>query len=993
MIYRFLLYVFIFLLLPNTSTANTIRPVAPTNGMTLRNNMPTLAWEKYKCDSIEVWINNRKAQVLGAHHNAYVPFALSFGKHSWHLVAIKGKQRIKSATSTFIVDDAPLAEMPEKSFLLRNNWYVKSSLEIGRKGSFLSGRKINTDNWAVTTLPATVLTALVRNQVYPNPYVGQNNMRIPDSNDEYNSSYDLLKYSHIKGRNPWKDPYWFRTEFKLPENFTGKQFWLNFSEINYKAEVWLNGKMIADTTEMIGMERKFRFNISNLLSTQKTNILAVAIYPVINPGKPAVEPLLPLSDPGQNMGDGLISTSYTKWDTMGWDWQPAIRDRDMGITEDVYISATNDIEVHDLYVAPNLILPDTTTAYLTVKAELTNHSKAKQSGVAQLKIVYANDTIALRKAYELQPETTMTLNWDYKTDSALIIRNPRLWWPAGYGSQPLYTISIDAKSGNGAMDRLTDLFGIRQVDTYIGKNERVYRINGKEIYLKGGNWVIDMMLNWTASRYEQEILLSKNANLNILRVWGPTGVPPKAMYRAADKQGILMWQDFLNDFWGTHKNTPGYQPEIKLVEKATADIVKKYRNHPSLIIWCGGNEGVNPREDLIVNTVLKKYDNTVSRHYLKQSDGDGLHGGGPYHTIEPADYYTHTKLHGFSSEIGPSGVPVSESMKKFMFNMGKTFLPGRFPLDGEWAYHDANDWPGEDTRKFSSYDNIVRNFYGTPDSVNIQKGVSQYLEMAQLVNYDVYRSAIESINSQLWRNSSGILLWKSNSSWPSITWQLYDWYMQAHAGYYGAKKAAGLINVQLHRHNNTLSVLNLTSDNLKGVQLKAGLYDVHGKEIWSESESVTMGSNCVINSKIKVPTHSEVRFVKLQLSNATSVLADNFYWINDENKFMQLKELAQPELEVSATQIENGIIHRYELVVQNKGGGVAFMFNASLAGQVSEQEILPSYWSDNYISLLPGESKKMIVEIDKRDLTEEVLIIYSLYAGEKVKLNIKKLKQ
>lgn len=979
-----ILFIISFLCI-NAFAQTSFRTVAPANGMTIQNNMPALAWENIKCDSFELWIDNRKVEIIPASRNAYVPFPLSFGKHTWQVVAIQGKTRINSTGSSFTVDDAPLAELPQGAQLLRSGWKVKSSVEVGMNGAQLSKKGMNTKSWAVTSLPATVLTALVRNGIYPNPYTALNNMRIPDSNDAYNKDYDLLKFSHIKGKNPWKNAYWFRNEFVVPETFGKKNLWLNFSEINYKAQVWLNGKLLADTTEIKGMERSFRLKVNNYLKKGALNCLAVAVFPVENPGKPAIEPVMPLSDPGQNMGDGRIATSYTKWDTMGWDWQPAVRDRDMGITEDVYLSATDDIELDKLYVSADISLPDTTNAALTVSVDLKNSAVIPQSGVVTIQISNGKDIITFNEKYTIAANNTKSFTWLPKTTPELNVRNAKLWWPAGYGAQNLYNIQVNTQTESGQSSTIADVFGIRRVDTYIGKNERVYKINGKEIYPKGGNWVIDMMLNWTASRYEREVMLTKNANLNMLRVWGPTGVAPKAFYRAADKHGVMMWQDFLNDFWGTYKNTPGYQPEMKLFENASIQIVEKLRNHPSLVMWCGGNEGVNPREDLLVNSVLKKYDSRDTRHYLKQSDGDGLHGGGPYHTLEPKDYFTHKKLQGFSSEIGPSGIPVLQSMQKFMPETGKSWMPGRFPLDGAWAFHDANDWPGEDSRKFTSYDTMLRSYYGAPDTTNLKAGFADYISKAQVVNYDVYRAAIESINRQLWKNSSGILLWKSNSSWPSITWQVYDWYMQAHAGYYGAKKAAGLLNIQLNRDNNTVSFLNLTPENLQNLTVSATLYDMNTQKAWEKTEVLSAGSNCSVLSDIIVPVSDKVRFLKLTVADkAGKVIADNFYWLQSSNKLSALQQLPETKLVVSASEKSTETGSRYVVNVKNVGATIAFMFNARIAGAVSHQELLPTLWSDNYISLLPGESKVLEAEIRKEDITESPILEYGTFGNTKI---------
>ncbi|MBL7968758.1 MAG: beta galactosidase jelly roll domain-containing protein [Prolixibacteraceae bacterium] len=985
-VYPFLL---IILFAVNSFSQADFKLIAPRNGTTISNNMPNLSWQKTDCQHYEIWMDGIRMDRIPSSQNAYIPFPLSFGKHTWKVVAIGPKGKKQSNSHELIINDAALSDVPAGSFLLREGWKVKSSADVGLNGKQLSVAGVNTKNWANTSIPATVLTALVRNGIYPNPYIGTNNMLIPDISDEYNKQYDLLKYSHIKNKNPWKQPYWFRNEFVVPENFSGKHIWLNFGEINYKAQVWLNGKLVADTSEMIGMERSFRFDINSELKKGTKNVLAVAIWPPNHPGKPAIEPLTPLSDPGQNMGDGQISRDYTKWDTMGWDWQPAIRDRNMGITEDVFLSATDDIELDNVYVTSNLNLPDTTTAEITISANLVNHSVSVQEGVVKIVVKNGSDEIAFEEAYKIAPNSVKEFIWDKSTVKSLRIQNAKLWWPFGYGKQNLYTVSLTATTKTNDFATATETFGIRKVETYIGAKERVYKINGREIYPKGGNWVVDMMLNWNASRYEKEILLTRNANLNMLRVWGPTGVAPKALYEAADKYGILMWQDFLNDFWGTFKNTPGFQPEISLYEKATTGIVKKLRNHPSLVIWCGGNEGMNPREELILS-ILKKYDGRDTRHFLKQSDGDGLHGGGPYHTLEPKDYFTHPKLNGFSSEIGPSGIPPMQSMEKFMPEMGKSWAPGRFPLDGIWAYHDANNWPGNDTRKFTSYDNMLRHYYGAPDTTTALKGVENYLEKCQLINYDVYRASIESINRQLWSNASGILLWKSNSSWPSITWQVYDWYLQANAGFYGAKKAANAVHIQFNRDDQSISFLNLLSKPMNDISISATLYDLKMKQTWSANEKISTGGNCTFLTGITVPENREVQFLKLIARNTSGeILAENFYWLNQANNFRALNELPEPKLEVSAKLLSSESTHNYKVTLKNSGNSLAFMVNLKLVGKDSKQEILPAFWSDNFLCLLPGETKTLEVEIMNDDLVEVPVLEYSTFGSKKENLEIK----
>lgn len=953
----------------------------------LNNNMPELTWKGREGYSYEVWMDGIKMQ-SGLRENWYIPFPLSYGKHQWKVVAVKGESRVSSQSAEFFVEGLALSPLPENALLLRNDWKVLSSLLAGTDGADITKKKQKLNNWKTTSLPATVLSVMVRNGLYPNPYLDTNNMLIPDLSDVFNQKYDLIRYSHIEGKNPWTSPYWYRKSFEIPAGYSGKKIWLTLGEINYRAEVWLNGRQLADTAEVVGMERNFRFDITGIANQKATNVLAIAIYPPDHPGIPADAPLTPLAAPGLNMANGMISKDYTRWDVLGWDWIPAVRDRDMGITEDVYIHASDHIELDKLYVTSDLPLPSKAFADVCISTDVINHSAERKAGSIKALISRKGASIQVEQAFEVEANDTLSILWDHQNMPQLRIRNPELWWPHGYGEPALYELAVEASSG---IERAAEeiRFGIREVETYLGANERVYKVNGEEIYCKGGNWVMDMMLNWTASRYEEEILMSKQANLNMLRVWGPTGAPPTCFYEAADRNGILLWQDFLNDYWGTFKNTPGMSPEKSLFEKASIELVERYRNHPSLIIWCGGNEGPNPREELIINKILPLYDGRDSRHYLKISNGDGLHGGGPYHTLLPEAYLDEAKLSGFSSEIGPSGVPVFESVRKFMSLPGEAWKPGRFPIDGVWAYHDAINFPGSDNRKFTHYDDLIRNLYGAPDST--LAGVQDYLDKCQLLNHDVYRACLEAINSQLWANSSGILFWKSNSAWPSMVWQVYDWYMQAHAGYYGVKKAAAPQYIQFNRGSKKIEVVNASLEVHENTKATAVLLDTDYKQIWEHTVSLNLEKNSVFELGMKVPVPEEVVYLQLVLENESGdLLSENFYWLSEQNDFTSFNDLPEPGLEVSVERDTANEDERiYTIHLSNTGKELALMTRMKLIDPVSGLEILPSYWSDNYLSVLPGDRKSVQVRMNPDNLPEQIAVAckaFNMSSEKEIKL-------
>jgi len=403
-------------------------------------------------------------------------------------------------------------------------------------------------------------------------------------------------------------------------------------------------------------------------------------------------------------------------------------------------------------------------------------------------------------------------------------------------------------------------------------------------------------------------------------------------------------------------------------------VVRRLRNHPSVVIWCGGNEGPNQYENMIMENILPRHDPSGNRHYLKNSLADGLHGSGPYHTIRPVEYFEHKNISGFNSEIGPSGVPVEVSLYEFLPDLGKTWNEGRFPLFSEWGYHDANERGKWDDRKFSFYDTIVREDYGPPISEDAA-GVSDYALKCQLVNYDVYRAAVEAINQDLWTASSGFALWKVNAGWPSLTWQLLDWYQYAHAGYYAVKKACEPLHVQLNRDSLTVSVINSGPDPYKDLSLQAELLDLNNGRVWRKKEKIDSPSNQARESSwtVELPEDSALYMLNLKLKKGGKQLSDNNYWLQRENEFSGLFQMKTARLKTKTRMVE--IDHQYhiEVEIKNRDAYTAFFIHFHVLDGASGEELRPVFWTDNYLTLLPKEKRKLSVQMNT-----------SLFAGDPV---------
>jgi hypothetical protein len=548
------------------------------------------------------------------------------------------------------------------------HWTLQSSAVVTGGGDSLSSPTYTPANyWFPVTVPSTVLTGLVANQVYPNPYIGINNMLIPDASDTFNREYHLEQYSYLPGEpNPWKKPYWYRTSFTVPATDKGRHFQLVFKGINYRAEVWLNSRLIADSAKMVGMFETFDLDVSTAIRAGEKNALAVKIYPLDVPGEPSTPQLKALGDFYPNGGPtGDIGKNVTMLSSVGWDWIPEVRDRNMGIWQPVYLRTTGQVVIdrpHLITDLPNL--PDTGLARLSLDLRLTNNDAGARHGSLEVTIMPENFTgaaIRFTKDLDLDASAQKTVSLTSEAIPALLIHHPRLWWPNGYGQPWLYRIRLRYKDVAGISDDTSFVFGIRTVASAVttvnGWVRRDFFVNGKRIHLVGGAWVPDMMLNRDRLRYDYELRLCRNANVNLVRIWGGGLGETDDFYELADRYGLLVWQDFwiTGDTNGGFKGSADWPLQTSVFVDNVISTIYRIRNHPSLLVWTGGNEG-HARE-VLYNAMR---DNVASldgtRPFIPCSSGfsrapkdwkgswpddkpAGVYSGGPYSWQDDARYY------------------------------------------------------------------------------------------------------------------------------------------------------------------------------------------------------------------------------------------------------------------------------------------------------------------------------------------------------------------
>jgi exo-1,4-beta-D-glucosaminidase len=861
---------------------------------------------------------------------------------------------------------------------LREGWRLQTSVLAKENGDRISRPDFSTEGWYAAVVPTTVLNALVRNSVYPDPYAGLNNMRIPDASDEFNREYGLAKFSHLPdGRNPWADPWWFRRVFTIPKSFREKTLWLTFEGINYRAEIWLDGRKIAGSNEVVGMFGRWTFDITGVAQAGKENVLAVKVFPLDFPGLPA-EPQLKAFGPfGPNGGPtGDIGKNVTMHCSVGWDWMPAVRDRNMGIWQDVIVSATGPVDIRDIQVVTDLPLPDVSSSDVRIKADLLNASDSVQEGVLTLRLKPSGSRkggiALLRKNVRLEPRERLGIAFGPEDHPELRVMGPSLWWPNGLGRPDLYELGLDLEVAGRVSRSKNVVFGIREVSTKAeavdGWDRREFFVNGVKVPIRGAAWVPDMMLNHSPERLRSELRLWKEANLNLVRIWGGGTTPREEFFDYCDEFGLLVWHDFwiTGDCQGTwDKGSPDYPYDAQAFLSNAASVVKKIRNHPSLLVWTAGNEGY-PREEIyrpLRDEILAELDGTrlfiPASGYKTPPEGWGLswpdnkpagtYSGGPYSWVDPKEYYRLVdggKDWLFKNEVGLPSVPVLESLKEFLPEERDPAV--KFPLNHVWGYHDAC----EDNGKYSLYDEAIRKRYGEP------KDLADYALKAQLVNAESYRAIFEAVN-QAAERTAGVMLWKGNPAWPSVVWQLYDWYLRPNAGYYFAKKACEPVHIQFNPVNGSIRIINSTRAETPNLEVKVRIYNRAFKqvrELKAEAAIPALSSREIAPaSQSDFPPEGK-GFVSLQLLNNGKLVADNLYWLSQDGDFSFLSSMPLTVLNASAKREIREGRQMIKIRLSNSGPGPAFFTHLRI-GRKDGKEILPSFWSDNFLSLLPGESR------------------------------------
>ena len=832
---------------------------------------------------------------------------------------------------------------------------LQSSCRVKSAGEHISTPGFSTSGWHATSVPSTVVAALVADKTYPDPYFGLNLRSIPGTTYPIGKNFAELP---MPRDSPFRCSWWYRTEFLVPENYAGRHVSLNFSGINYRANIWINGRKLAAAEDVAGTFRTYEFEITPLLAAGHPNVLAVETFAQTE------------NDLGVN------------WQ----DWNPAPPDKNMGLWSDVFLQASGPVTIRHPEVVTHFPDGSLDHADLTVILELRNVSNAGVTGLLDGSV----DGVNISQTCVLKPGETRTVRFKPDQFPQLRIKNPELWWPAPLGPQNLHDLSLQFTIGNELSDSQKIRFGIREITSELNElGYRLFRVNGKKILIRGGAWAQDMLLRRSPERLDAQLRYVRDMNLNTIRLEGQ--FETEDFFDLADERGILVMPGWVCctywQLWPKWKLS-----DLEIASESLRSQALRLRSHPSVLVWLNASD--EPPPPVVERTyldVLKETDwpnpivSSAAGYPTTVTGNSGMKMTGPYDFVPPSYWLTDLGRYGgawgFNTETSPGpAIPPVGSLKKM--------LPADhlWPIDKFWSYHAASD-------SFSNLDRFNRamnSMFGAP------VGLDDYILKSQAMAYDAQRAMFEAYARNKY-TSTGVIQWMLNNAWPSLYWHLFDYYLQPAGGYFGSKKACEPLHVQYSYDDRSVMVVNNHYRKFAALSVTAELYDFDLQKKFSQQVSVDAEADSVQRA-LTMPalprgTEPEVYFVNLVLRDSSGrLLSSNFYWLSSRpaeiqwkktlyfddpppkdltystsiytpaspyDDLTQLNRLTRVRIAAAAvvTQGEQG--PQVHVTIRNPSNHLAFQVRLGIHRKGQDMEILPVLWDDNYIELLPGESREI----------------------------------
>nr|WP_245607552.1 exo-beta-D-glucosaminidase [Streptomyces prunicolor] len=833
-----------------------------------------------------------------------------------------------------------------------SGYAIQSSAKVTDSAAAISSPGYPATGWHPAGARSTVLAALIADGVYPDPFYSTNQQKIPKAD--------------------FQVPWWYRSDFTVAD--PGKRTYLDFSGVISAADVYVNGKRIAKATDVNGAYTQHELDVTSLVRSGM-NTVAFRIRP---------------NDPNKNL-------------TMGWiDWLQPPPDENMGIVRDVLVRRGGPVALRDAHVVTKLAVASLATADLTVKAQARNDSNAPVT--AQVRGSIGSTTF--EKTVSLTAHETKTITF------GLHLNSPKVWWPAGMGGQPLYGLDLSASVNGAPSDTAHQTFGIRDVQAPLNSDgARQYRVNGRKLLIKGGGWSPDEFLRWDKTYVEDRLKYALDLGLNTIRLEGH--IEPDEFFDLADRYGILTlpgweccdkWEGQVN---GDERGDPWTAADYPVAKASMTAEAARLRDHPSVISFLIGSDfAPDAKIEKTYLDALKAADwktpvvAAASDNSSPVSGSSGMKMTGPYDWIPPNYWYAKREggATGFNSETsaGPD-IPTLDTLRRMMT---------RAELATLWKDPSAKQYHRSPSATFNTlklYDNALTGRYGPPTSL------TDYVRKAQLAQYENVRAQFEAYErnaTDASKPATGVVYWMFNSGWTSLHWQLMDRYLDQGGAYFGAKKANEPLHIQYSYDDRSVVVVNNRNASARQLTAHATLFNTDGTPKYDKKVTgvKVSGGGGAHSTALTLPSPSSVSglsttyLVRLTLTDASGKeVSRNVYWLSSKpdtldwahtdwyytptTSYADLKGLnSMAQAPVSATASTNADAHGMStttVTVRNsgtgKGSGKGSGKTPSLLTDVhlvdsAGKPVLPVQWSDNEVSLWPGESTTLTATYRTADL-------------------------
>ena len=847
---------------------------------------------------------------------------------------------------------------------LVSGWQMQSSAKITATGAAISLPGYNASAWYKLSAPETVLAGLVENGVYPDPTFGTNLRQIPGTTYAIGT---MFANQEMPEGSPFRPPWWYRVEFPLPAgeppDSKDNRIWLHLDGVNYRANVWLNGQRIATSDQIAGAYAIHELDITSAARPGKGNALALEIF--------------------APRANDLAITFV--------DWNPMPPDKNMGLWRGVWLSRTGPVAMRNIQVVSRLDLPSLASAHLTISTDLTNAGDYGVGGALDGWI----EGIHVRQSVYLEPHEEKRVIFAPRGFPALQLARPRVWWPYQMGSPELYDLKLEftvspEMAHASERDRLSDsqhvAFGISQITSELTpEGYRLFRVNGRKLLIRGAAWTPDILQRRPPGRLPAEFDYVRGMNLNTIRLEGK--MDDDEFFSLADRMGILILPGWCCcDAW--QKSAEWDDANRRIAAASLSSQLLRLRNHPSVLAWLNGSdEPPAPAVERMYLDMEKQLSwpkpilNSASDRTTEAGGPSGVKMAGPYDTVPPNYWYLDTKhggAFGFATEIsqGPA-IPQIESLRRF--------LPADklWPVNDDWDYHSG----GGEYKNIKRFTAALAARYGSIGSLD------DFVWKAQAAAYEGERAMFEAYGRNKYA-ATGVIHWMLSNAWPSLIWNLYDYYLRPHAGYFGTRKACEPLHVQYSYDDGSIVVVNGAAQSVSGLRVSAAVYNFDLTEKFRHQVTVYVPADTSLHAFAlpKLDGLSNTYFLRLRLENEKGeLISRNFYWLSTKPDVLDwarstwyftplespadlrlLSTLPPADVRASAefsTASSGGTEHgTATITIKNVGTSLAFLVRLKLARGKGGEEVLPVLWSDNYFELFPGETREVRATYDPKDV-------------------------